>query len=99
MPRHVFTSTKYVQKVQMFRGMIAISFELLASSYDDGIKRDNNEDECLCVSARKLYGPHICGDALDIDPTHNHILTGSWRTETPLQVGIQSLTDLTYYTL
>lgn len=35
---------------------------------------------------RKLYGPHICGDALDIDPAHNHILTGSWRTETPLQI-------------
>lgn len=35
---------------------------------------------------RKLYGPHICGDALDIDPTHDHILTGSWRTETPLQI-------------
>ena len=40
----------------------------------------------LGVFFRKIYGPHICGDALDIDPTHNHIITGSWRKENVLQV-------------
>ena len=35
---------------------------------------------------RKFHGPHICGDALDIDPIHNHILTGSWRKTAVLQI-------------
>ena len=35
---------------------------------------------------RKFAGPHLCGDALDIDPVHNHILTGSWRKNHVLQV-------------
>ena len=38
------------------------------------------------VCFRKISGPHICGDALDIDPVHNHIVTGSWRRENVLQV-------------
>lgn len=37
-------------------------------------------------STRKLYGPHICGDALDIDPVHNHIVSGSWRKDKVLQI-------------
>ena len=45
----------------------------------------------VCVSIsnytiRKLSGPHICGDALDIEPSTLNIATGSWRYETPLQV-------------
>lgn len=35
---------------------------------------------------RHISGPHICGDAIDIDPRHNHILTGSWCTGVTLQV-------------
>ncbi|KAK3083872.1 hypothetical protein FSP39_004403 [Pinctada imbricata] len=31
-------------------------------------------------------GPHICGDALDIDATHNHILAGSWRKNDVLTI-------------
>lgn len=37
-------------------------------------------------SLRYLHGPHICGDALDIDPYNNHILTGSWRKTDVLQI-------------
>ncbi|KAK2177513.1 hypothetical protein NP493_594g02046 [Ridgeia piscesae] len=37
-------------------------------------------------SIPNIYGPHICGDALDIDAHHNHILTGSWRKENVLQI-------------
>lgn len=37
-----------------------------------------------CV--RSMYGPHICGDALDIDPTGKQILTGSWRPEDSLEI-------------
>ena len=35
-------------------------------------------------AVRSLYGPHICGDALDI--VGDEILTGSWRAETQLEV-------------
>ncbi|KAL3856252.1 hypothetical protein ACJMK2_011026 [Sinanodonta woodiana] len=37
-------------------------------------------------SVKRISGPHICGDALDIDPKHDHILTGSWRKEKTLQI-------------
>lgn len=43
-------------------------------------------DERQKHAIRKLYGPHICGDALDIDPVHNHLLTGSWRKDNVLQI-------------
>jgi len=35
-------------------------------------------------SVRSIYGPHICGDALDIHG--DQILTGSWRTRDALQL-------------
>lgn len=35
---------------------------------------------------RRLYGPHVCGDALHIDPSTNQILSGSWRKHTTLEV-------------
>ncbi|XP_067680546.1 uncharacterized WD repeat-containing protein all2124-like [Haliotis asinina] len=37
-------------------------------------------------AVKKFCGPHICGDALDIDQLHNHILTGSWRKHSVLQI-------------
>lgn len=40
---------------------------------------------------RKIFGPHICGDALDIQSlsmssTNRQILTGSWRKDKTLQI-------------
>ena len=35
-------------------------------------------------SVRSIYGPHICGDSLDI--CGNEIVTGSWRGEDQLQI-------------
>ena len=35
---------------------------------------------------RRFFGPHICGDGLDIDTVHDHILTGSWTKNHQLQV-------------
>lgn len=35
-------------------------------------------------SIRALYGPHICGDALDV--SNNTIICGSWRTENQVQM-------------
>lgn len=36
-------------------------------------------------SVRSFYGPHLCGDALDISPDGSTILTGSWRPNETLQ--------------
>jgi WD40 repeat protein len=36
-------------------------------------------------SFRRIYGPFICGDALDLDTADSRILTGSWRNENALQ--------------
>lgn len=35
-------------------------------------------------SVRSFYGPHICGDSLDI--VGNEVLTGSWRPDKQLEV-------------
>eukprot|EP00002_Diphylleia_rotans_P039847 TRINITY_DN9346_c0_g1_i1.p1 TRINITY_DN9346_c0_g1~~TRINITY_DN9346_c0_g1_i1.p1 ORF type:complete len:348 (+),score=62.37 TRINITY_DN9346_c0_g1_i1:52-1095(+) len=35
-------------------------------------------------SIRSIFGPHVCGDAIDVDG--NEILAGSWRTNETLQV-------------
>ncbi|CAL1541553.1 unnamed protein product [Lymnaea stagnalis] len=43
-------------------------------------------DDRKIHSIKKFTGPHLCGDALDIDPVHNHILTGSWRKSHVLQI-------------
>ncbi|KAK0054963.1 nuclear distribution protein nudF-like isoform X1 [Biomphalaria pfeifferi] len=43
-------------------------------------------DDRKTHSVKKFTGPHLCGDALDIDPIHNHILTGSWRKSHVLQI-------------
>lgn len=44
------------------------------------------DDEDFVFVNRLISGPHICGEGLDIDPVHNHILTGSWRKYDVLQV-------------
>jgi COMPASS component SWD3 len=36
-------------------------------------------------SVRGIYGPHIAGDAIDMN-SKQEILTGSWRPENPLEV-------------
>ncbi|CAC5418052.1 unnamed protein product [Mytilus coruscus] len=56
--------------------------------YDEETKKKLNT-----LEPRYLHGPHICGDALDIDPYNNHILTGSWRKKDVLQT-IGQVTDL-----
>ncbi|KAI8819473.1 WD40-repeat-containing domain protein [Fimicolochytrium jonesii] len=37
-------------------------------------------------SIRSIYGPHICGDALDLLPNSDLLLTGSYRKDSPLQL-------------
>ena len=45
----------------------------------------------MYFSTRKIFGPHICGDALDIQSlsmsgSSRQILTGSWRKDKTLQI-------------
>lgn len=35
-------------------------------------------------AVRSFYGPHICGDALDV--VGNEVVTGSWRSENQLEI-------------
>jgi WD40 repeat protein len=37
-------------------------------------------------AVRSVFGPHICGDAVDINLDGNTILTGSWRVDKQLQL-------------
>lgn len=37
-------------------------------------------------AVRAIYGPHICGDALDISADGRTLLTGSWREKDPLEL-------------
>lgn len=53
------------------------------------LKKDKNDFTIWYF--RHISGPHICGDAIDIDPRHNHILTGSWCTGVTLQVSLYTM--------
>lgn len=55
----------------------------LSGGWDDTVQYwDDRKRHAI----RKLCGPHICGEALDIDPIQNQILTGSWRRGEVLQI-------------
>lgn len=43
-------------------------------------------DDRIPTSQHYIYGPHICGDSIDIDAAHNHMITGSWRKFSTLQI-------------
>ena len=45
-------------------------------------------------AVRSIYGPHICGDAVDINAEGNTILTGSWRAKDQLQLWDYSTGEL-----
>lgn len=55
----------------------------LTGGWDDTVQYWDDRER---HSFRKFFGPHICGDALDIDPNSGQILTGSWRKECTLQI-------------
>ncbi|XP_072015029.1 uncharacterized protein [Amphiura filiformis] len=57
--------------------------EFISGGWDDTVHFWDSRSE---HSTRKLFGPHVCGDSLDIDAHHNHIVTGSWRKDANLQI-------------
>ncbi|XP_058263270.1 uncharacterized WD repeat-containing protein all2124-like [Hemibagrus wyckioides] len=57
--------------------------EFISGGWDNTIQFWDTRQE---HAVRMLYGPHVCGDALHIDPSTNQILSGSWRKYTTLEV-------------
>jgi len=37
-------------------------------------------------AVRAIFGPHICGDALDLSRDGKRLLTGSWRDKDPIEI-------------
>ncbi|KAF6028042.1 hypothetical protein EB796_013629 [Bugula neritina] len=56
---------------------------IISGGWDDTVQF---WDDRVKHAVRHIYGPHICGDAMDIDPVHNHVITGSWRRNNVLQI-------------
>jgi len=54
---------------------------LLSAGWDNTV---HVWDVRMETSVRHLFGPHLCGDAMDI--RGNTVLTGSWRPENPLEL-------------
>lgn len=48
--------------------------------------RSEQKSQTNIIKQSYIYGPHICGDSIDIDSNHNHLLTGSWRKGSTLQI-------------
>ncbi|XP_043190858.1 sterol regulatory element-binding protein cleavage-activating protein-like [Amphibalanus amphitrite] len=57
--------------------------ELLSAGWDNTVQFwDMRHPHAV----RRIYGPHICGEGLSIDPFTNHIVTASWRRRQALQI-------------
>ncbi|RNA38513.1 WD repeat-containing 5-like [Brachionus plicatilis] len=57
--------------------------QIFSGGWDDTVQI---WDDRISHSQNYIYGPHICGDAIDIDSNYNHLLTGSWRKNSTLQI-------------
>ncbi|XP_065890492.1 WD repeat-containing protein 38-like isoform X2 [Dysidea avara] len=56
---------------------------LISGGWDDTVQFWDTREK---HSIRKLSGPHICGDAMDIEPETCRIATGSWRKDDNIQI-------------
>ena len=56
---------------------------LLSGGWDNTIQIWDDRQE---LPLRKIYGSHVCGDAIDIDPATSEIFVGNWRRQNPIQV-------------
>ncbi|XP_074643371.1 periodic tryptophan protein 2 homolog [Tubulanus polymorphus] len=63
-----------------------ISGLFISGGWDDTIQFWDEREQHSIRKISGVNGPHICGDAMDIDPFHGHILTGSWRKDNTLQI-------------
>ncbi|XP_056153574.1 uncharacterized WD repeat-containing protein all2124-like [Lampris incognitus] len=57
--------------------------EFISAGWDNTIQFWDSRQE---RAVSRIWGPLVCGEALQIDPNVNHILSGSWRSEKTLEV-------------
>ncbi|XP_018582817.2 WD repeat-containing protein 5-like isoform X1 [Scleropages formosus] len=82
------SSAKTVMDGHRFR-VFAVTFhpekekEFISGGWDNTIQFWDTRQQ---HAVRMLSGPHICGDALEIDPAASQILSGSWRKDNTLEV-------------
>ncbi|KAM4624485.1 uncharacterized protein ACJ7VT_005333 [Polymixia lowei] len=57
--------------------------EFISGGWDNTVQFWDGRQE---RAVRRIWGPHVCGEAVHIDPDRNHILTGSWRIHNMLEV-------------
>jgi len=58
-------------------------FSFISGGWDDTVQFwDRREPHAV----RRIFGPHICGQAIDINQSGTTILTGSWRLENALEL-------------
>ncbi|XP_067100253.1 WD repeat-containing protein 38-like [Osmerus mordax] len=82
------SSTRTLMDGHRFR-VFAVTFhpererEFISGGWDNTIEFWDTRQQ---NAVRMLLGPHVCGDALQIDPAANHILSGSWRRGSALEV-------------
>jgi WD40 repeat protein len=70
-------------RIHAIRSHPAMETVFLTGGWDETV---HYWDERAPHSQKHFAGPHLCGDALDIIPEHQVILTGSWRKTSTLQV-------------
>lgn len=58
-------------------------WNFISGGWDDTIQFWDRREE---RAVRRLFGPHICGQSIDINPRNNTILTGSWRIKNGLEI-------------
>jgi len=74
------TMRVFVVKFQPFDSNVFVS-----GGWDDTLQWwDARQDSTHNI--RKIVGPHICGEGLDIEPESLKIVTGSWRKNDNIQV-------------
>jgi len=56
---------------------------LVSGGWDDTLQI---WDQRCAQSQAYIYGPHVCGETLDIDAEHGHLLCGSWRKNNTVQI-------------
>jgi len=74
------TGPTHVSKIVASKWVSGDDNMIITGGWDDTLQIwDIRERE----SVRTIFGPHLCGDAIDY--RDNVILTGSWRSEKQLQ--------------
>ena len=60
---------------------------VLSAGWDNTVCVWDLRADSSAGAVRSIYGPHVCGDALDIEPEGGQeVLTGAWRPDDQLQV-------------